>query len=458
MELHALARSASVIACMLALAGCGNRDATSPAESATLVVTVNTPIPDASAVKVSGPSAFSRTLAHTDTLRGLVAGEYDAVAANYATPDSLVSTVLTGVMTGSPVTLEPAQTGMMTANYAIRGGSGALWVGKWGTVNLAEGYTSPQLAAAGTAAPADTLGAGASLRNISGMVFDTAGNLWATDYINQRIMMFAPAQLASGVSAPVVEFSTAKEPWGMALDAQGNLWVSYYNGNYVAEYSASQVATWSGSISEPTPVLVINANIGPLGVAFDAHGNLWVAGFDVPMTYEFSAAALAAGGTVRPGDSLVSAYLAHGSGLAFDPGGNLWLGTELGYVVGYTSAQLADTARGLPTFAQTGSSRVDHVAFDNAGNLWMATETPDVLMLSPSQLASGSIVPAARTLTVASGERTFGLGFDAHSTALPLAPSYSLTARAPSVVGASLAPPPSVTPRDGVTPGNVPRR
>jgi len=458
MELHVIARSASVIACVTALVGCGNRDATSPSESATLVVTVNTPIVDAGAVQISGPAAFSRTLAHTDTLRGLVAGEYGALAANFATPDSLVSTVLTGVITGSPVTLEPPQTGSITADYVIRGGSGALWVGKWGTVNLAEGYTSPQLAAAGTATPADTLGAGASLRNISGMVFDTAGNLWATDYINQRIMMFKPAQLASGASTPVVEFSTAKEPWGMALDSHGNLWVSYYNGNYVAEYSASQLATWSGSISEPTPVLVINANIGPLGLAFDAAGNLWVAGFDVPMTYEFGAAALALGGSVLPRDSLVSAYLAHGSGLAFDPGGNLWLGTELGYVVGYTSSQLADSARGLPTFAQTGASRVDHIAFDNAGNLWMATETPEVLMLSPSQLASGSIVPAARTLTVSSGERTFGLGFDAHNASLPLAPSYSIAGRAASVVAASLAPPPIVTPHDGITPGNVPRR
>lgn len=458
MELHAFPRLAASIACAIACCGCGNRDATSPGDSATLIVTVNTPILNAGAVQISGPAAFSRTMAHTDTLRGLVAGEYGAVAPTFAMPDSLVSTVLTGVVTGSPVTLEPAQTGSVTADYAIRGGSGALWVGKWGTVNLAEGYTSSQLAAAGTATPADTLGAGASLRNISGMVFDSAGNLWATDYINQRIMKFTPAQLASGASAPVVEFSTSKEPWGMALDSHGNLWVSYYNGNYVAEYSASQLSTWSGSISEPVPALVIDANIGPLGLAFDAAGNLWVAGFDVPMTYEFGAAALASGGSVLPRDSLVSAYLAHGSGLAFDPGGNLWLGTELGYVVGYTSSQLADTARGLPTFAQSGASRVDHIAFDNAGNLWMATETPDVLMLSPSQLASGSIVPAARTLTVSSGERTFGLGFDAHNAALPLAPSYSMAGRAASVVGASRAPLPIVTPHDGITPGNVPRR
>lgn len=458
MEFHAFVRSAAVLTCAIAFAACGNRDAVSPPASASLVVVVNTPLPDAGAVIVTGPSGYSRTLAHTDTLRGLVAGEYAAAAANFATPDTLVSTVLTGVVTGSPVTLEPADIGTVSAEYAIRGGSGAMWVGKWGAVNLGEGFTSPQLAAAGSTAPADTLGAGATFRSISAAVFDTAGNLWATDYINQQIMMFSPAELASGGSSPAVVFSTAKEPWGMAFDAQGDLWVSYYNGNYVAEYTASQLATWTGSISEPTPALAVGANIGPLGLAFDASGALWVAGFDVPTTYAFSAAALAAGGTVLPTDSLVSAYLSHGSGLAFDRGGNLWLGTESGYVVGYTAAQVADTARGEPTFAQSMSSRFDGLAFDNAGNLWMATETADVEMLSPAQLASGSILPAARTLTAASGERTFGLGFDAHDASLPIAPTFAIAGRAPSSVGTSRAALPIVRARDGSRPGNVSRR
>jgi sugar lactone lactonase YvrE len=419
------------------------------------MVVVNTPIHDAGAVLVTGPSGYASTSAHTDTLHGLVPGAYAAAASSVVTSDSLVGTVLTGVVTGSPVMLEPAQVGLVSSDYTIRGGSGALWVGKWGSVNLAEGFTSPQLAAAGTATPADTLGAGASFRTISSTVIDSSGNMWTTDYIHQQIAMYTAAQLATGDPMPAVAFFTDKEPWGLAFDAHGNLWVSYYNGNYVAEYTASQVASWSGGISEPTPALVLETNIGPLGLAFDANGTLWVAGFDVPTVYAFDAAALAAGGTVLPTDSLVSAFLAHGSGLAFDRGGNLWIGTESGYLAGYTAAQLADTTRGEPTFAQPGPSRFDGLAFDNSGNLWLATETANVVMLSPSQLSSGTISPPARTLTAAAGERTFGLGFDAHDALLPLAPTYAVTGRSRSTVGASRAPVPPMVSRDGSRPGSV---
>jgi hypothetical protein len=54
MAIYAFARSAAVITCAAAIAGCGNRDAVSPPESATLMVVVNTPIPDAGAVVVTG--------------------------------------------------------------------------------------------------------------------------------------------------------------------------------------------------------------------------------------------------------------------------------------------------------------------------------------------------------------------------------------------------------------------
>jgi len=458
MALHPLARFAALVACATSATACGNRDAVSPPESASLMVVVNTPIPDAGAVRVTGPSGFASTSAHTDTLLGLVPGAYAAAASAVVTPDSLVGTVLTGVVTGSPVTLEAAQMGLVSSDYTIRGGSGALWVGKWGSVNLAEGFTSPQLAAAGTSTAADTLGTGASFRTISSTVFDSAGNMWTTDYIHQQIAMYPPAQLASGASMPAVAFFTAKEPWGMAFDAAGDLWVSYYNGNYLAEYTASQVASWSGGISEPTPALVVQTDIGPLGLAFDANGTLWVAGFDVPKVYSFGATSLAAGGTVLPTDSLVSAFLGHGSGLAFDRAGNLWIGTELGYLAGYTAAQLADTTRGEPTFAQAAPSRLDALAFDNSGNLWMATEGADVVMLSPSQLASGSITPAARTLTATSGERTFGLGFDAHDTLLPIAPSFGVAGRSRVAMGAARAPVPPMVLRDGSRPGSVARR
>jgi ligand-binding sensor domain-containing protein len=467
MKLRSFARGATVTASVLAIGACGNREVGTEAGSAELVVVVNTPIARAGSVAIHGPAASTMRVVSTDTLRGLTAGEYLARAEDASASDSLVSPVLNGVMSDSAVLLAEGEMKSITGTYVIRGGSGALWVGKWGSVNRAEGFTSPQLAAAGVATAADTVGAAAALINSSGTAFDSAGNLWVADYINQEIRKFTPAQLASGASVPEVTISTQKEPWGIALDAHGNLWVGFYNGNYVLRYDASDVAAWSGALTDPTPALSIATPIGPLGLAFDAQGNLWVAGFDLPRTYEIDAAQLGGTGSIVPTDSLASTYLGHGSALAFDRAGNLWEGTELGYIVSYTPAQLSAALHGEPSFAQQSPSyAIDGLAFDNSGNLWSSTEGPDVAMYSPAQQLSGDISSPARTLTASTGERTFGLAFNAHDAALPIASTLvsesrgsrtSRAARSARASTASRAAPPTLHQGDGSRPGNVVR-
>ncbi|HEY8795970.1 MAG TPA: hypothetical protein VIM15_13615 [Gemmatimonadaceae bacterium] len=460
MDLRSFMRHAGALLTALAVIACGNREVGTDPGSAVLEVIVNTPIARAGAVAIHGPASNTLYVSSTDTLRGLIPGQYVAHADNAAAPDSLVSPVLTGVVTGSPVMVELGRMDSVVATYALRGGSGALWVGKWGSANLAEGFTSSQLASGGTIGAADTIRAASTPSTISGTAFDTAGNMWVTDYINQQIMKFTPAQLASGGAVtPTVAIQTAKEPWGIAFDANGNLWVGYYNGNNVLEYAASDVQGWSGTLTDPAPMLTVTTPNGPLALAFDAGGSLWVAGFDVPVTYKIASSAIdagIAGGTIAPTDSLVSAFLKHGSGLAFDRAGNLWEGTEAGFIVGYTSAQLGAASHGEPNFAQESPSYgFDELAFDNSGNLWAATETPDVAMFSPAQLTSGDVTSPARTLTAGTGERTFGLGFDTHQSALPIAPAYGVVAS----VGAPLrSAPPPVQSRDGSRPGSLTRR
>jgi sugar lactone lactonase YvrE len=465
MELRSYARCATVMASVLAIVACGNREVGTEPGGSELVVVVNTPIARAGAVAIHGPAASTMRVAATDTLRGLTAGEYLARAEDASAPDSLVSPVLVGVMSDSAVLLADGETKSITGTYTVRGGSGALWVGKWGHVNLAEGFTSPQLAAAGTAVATDTVGAASATINSSGTAFDSAGNLWVTDYINQKIRKFTPAQLASGGSAAAVTISTQKEPWGIALDSHGNLWVGFYNGNYVLRYAASDVAGWSGALTDPAPALSIATPIGPLGLAFDAQGNLWVGGFDLPQTYEIDATQLAGSGSIVPTDSLVSSYLDHGSALAFDRAGNLWEGTENGFIVSFTAAQLSVASHGEPAIAQQSVGYAfDGLAFDNSGNLWGTTEGPDVAMYSPAQQASGELTLATRTLTASTGERTFGLAFNTHDAALPIAATLisgtnaARTARLPRPTAVRRSAPPVPHTGDGSRPGSVVRR
>ncbi|MEP7087887.1 MAG: hypothetical protein ABI884_11315 [Gemmatimonadota bacterium] len=457
MELRSFVRPAATLLAAVAIAACGNREVGTDPGSAALEVIVNTPISRAGAVAIEGAAAHTVVTA-TDTLRGLVPGPYTVRAANVAAADSLVSPVLWGVVSANAVMVSTDTLKSVTATYAIRGGSGALWVGKWGSVNLAEGFTSSQLASAGMMAAADTIGTSGASLTISGAAFDSAGNMWVTDYINQQIMKFSPAQLASGASTPLVTIATSKEPWGVAVDDSGNLWVAYYNGNNVLEYAASDVQSWSGALTDPTPLLTVTSPNGPLGLAFDGDGSLWIAGFDVPVTYKAAASAIhaaTAGGTTAPTDSLESPYLDHGSGIAFDRTGNLWEGTESGYIVGYTSSQLGASLHGEPSFAQQTGAAFDGIALDNSRNLWAATESADVVMFSPSQLASGDLTVPARTLTAGSGEKTFGLAFNTHDSALPISPAFGRLGGGSARLRAA---PPVVHIGDGSRPGALRHR
>ena len=467
MKLPSFVRPTAALACVCVITACGNRDNVTATPSGALAVIVNTPIAQAASVTIDGPSASPMHVVSTDTLRGLTPGQYLARAEDAAAEDSLVSPVVNGTMSDTAVMVEVDTTKSVTATYTIRGGSGALWVGKWAAANLAEGFTSPQLAAAGSAVAADTIGAAATSLTISGTAFDSAGNLWVTDYINQQILKFTPAQLAIGASTPVVAVLTGKEPWGIAFDASGNLFVSFYNGNNVLKYAASDVSAWTGALTDPAPALTIATPNGPLSIAFDSQKNLWVTGFDVPVTYEIAAASLDATGTTVPTDSLESPYLDHGSGLAFDRAGNLWVGTESGYMVSYASAQLSAASHGDPVFAQQSPTyQFDGLAFDNSGNLWAATETENVVMYSPLQQSGGDVSVPARTLVTTTGDRTFGLAFNTHDAALPIASTISASAgagasrsaRAPRATAVHCMPPPAVHPRDGSRPGSVRRR
>ncbi len=251
MDLRSFVRRAAALLTGLTVIACGNREVGTDPGTAELEVIVNTPIANAGAVAVHGPTN-TLYVSSTDTLRGLMPGQYVAHADNSAAPDSLVSPVLTGVVTGSPVMVELGRMDSVTATYAIRGGSGALWVGKWGSVNLAEGFTSPQLASAGTVGAANTIHATSADSTISGTAFDTAGNMWVTDYLNQQIIKFTPAQLASGGSqAPTVRIQTAKEPWGIAFDGTA---ISGWASTTATTFSSTRrVTSRAGAARSPIP-------------------------------------------------------------------------------------------------------------------------------------------------------------------------------------------------------------
>jgi sugar lactone lactonase YvrE len=254
-----------------------------------------------------------------------------------------------------------------------------------------------------------------------------------------RIEGYTGTQLASSTSeAPAVVLTT--DPYvsftGVAFDGQGNLWAALSGGGIgaaVVEYTRNQLAK-SG---KPTPKVTLTSNgagsLGePVGLTFDAGGNLWVVnGSSGPADHttgantlvEFTGSQLASSGSPAPAVTLgaKAGSLDQPEGLAFDPSGKLWVINDLsppGSVVAFSASQLAASGNPVPaiTLTDNGKGSVSGpaaLAFDGGGNLWMSNFN-SVVEFTGSQLTStGSPTPTV-TLGASVANCAHGLAFDAH--------------------------------------------
>lgn len=274
-------------------------------------------------------------------------------------------------------------------------GSGNLWVAL-SQGNLVVEYTASQLSVTDpgvTPTPAVTLGANAgSLSQPGGIAFDDFGNLWVANGKANTVVQFSASQLGSGQTpAPIAASATPTPsitigassgslngPLAIAFDGSDNLWVANANAGTVVEFTAAQLAA-SGT---PTPAVILSAAagsiVGPVGLAFDFNGNLWVANGNTGhnTVVEFSASQLTASGAPTPAVVLSASAgsLASPTGLAFDNSGNLWVANAAApTVVEFTTSQLASS--GSPTPNVVVSTRANSlampvgIAFDPPVNL-----------------------------------------------------------------------------------------
>jgi sugar lactone lactonase YvrE len=220
-----------------------------------------------------------------------------------------------------------------------------------------------------------------------------------------------------------ISSSTFGNPFGEAFDAAGNLWVSNWTGHTLAEFTAAQLA----STGTPTPAVVLTSTgtslDGPVGLAFDRTGNLWVADYTGGTLNEFTPAQLVASGAPVPNVTIsaTGTALQHPEELAFDTEGNLWsTSAATSQVQEYSLAQLTASGSPVPavTLTANGTSLDDPlgVAFDGSGNLWVSNSgNSTVVELARAQLAAnGSPVPAVTLASNAnhSIDDTYQMEFD----------------------------------------------
>lgn len=394
--------------------------ATDLGPTGTMVVTVTNPPFSISQYVVSGPDEYALQFTGTDTIRDLPVGTYLVGFATASSIDPIVTSLFTGVVTDSVVTVAQNDTGRASIHFVTTPGTGGLWVGS-------TNGGSPLLAQYNTQALQGGTGPELTLPTAGGLtVFDANGDLWVGSSTANTISKYPASQLiVGGSTTPVVTIAggALNGPYGLAFDPSGNLWVSNYSGNTIVEYAASQLES-SGS---PTPIIVIGgpALNHPAGISFDAYGNLWVPNAGSNTVIDFTRAQLVSGGSLAANIILtpISGSIASPHAVAFNTNGDLWVMNQANNtVVVYGPGQIVGSGALVPNGSITVPSTfsgLSAMAFDNSGDLWLTcTTSSHLIVYTGDQLASGTGPPPAQSLHTASSP--VSLAFNPRPDGLPL--------------------------------------
>ena len=327
-----------------------------------------------------------------------------------------------------------------------------LWVANGTTV--LEYIPSQFTAGVVNAAPHHIISGGA-VGTPQGVTFDSAGDLWVMDpgatvagvANTPALLKFSAMQLAALKTSPnpeptaIITSTSLAFPQQSVFDGKGNQWVSDHNNNTILVFTAAQMMATGTNATIPAVVIDSAAFNGPLGIAFDAAGNLWVAnnggvpGANNTMSaagttiVEFTAAHLPTPGNGMLTPNLTPDLTLTDNGqnsiqapweLAFDSKGNLWSSNSGGTFSLVEFAKASLMATGTPTPAVTINTTMDMgnptliatngLCFDSAGDIAATSaETPFSIPFYKAPLKSGAITPstffigAATTLNAPAG-------------------------------------------------------
>ncbi len=345
-------------------------------------------------------------------------GFYLATAARVYDEDPLVRTVYSGTVSAPSFCLTEGATYTLRVSYAPIPSSNKLWMATGKDDELA-GFSSADLAETVMTEPSVSIDAPGAVS----IAFDKDGNLWAVGPIigEDMLVRIPAAQLGeSGARQPDIKITVPEItafPYinHIAFDPVGNLWLSASD-NQLFRLNASDLATSGEKISDVLFTEVIDNQ----GIAFDADGNLWVAGGG--KVERFDASRLDLSDTDPPDLELeVEAALGNTvlgvTELAFDKAGNLW------GVAGSTIVQLAASdleGTGTQQVKANVSFDVDVLAlpltpaFDDSNGLWVSLADGRFGRFAPETLGQSAAAgaPVAPDVLISS---------DAITSSLPIA-------------------------------------
>lgn len=260
--------------------------------------------------------------------------------------------------------------------YIIYDHSGNLIISDWSNNRIRKISTSGIITTiAGTGAPGSMGDGGpataAQLYNPAGMAVDGSGNIYFSDYSNQAVRKISPSGIITKVAGTGVAATSGDggpataagihSPHGIAFDTAGNLYISEYWGDRIRMISPSGVITTVAG----TGVRAFSGDLGmataaemnqPVGLTIDNAGNIYFADQNNQRVRKIDAfgiistfAGTGSAGYLGDGAAATAAKINTPNMLSFDRWGNLFIGDQGNNVVRKVSPSGTIT-----TFAGTG--------------------------------------------------------------------------------------------------------
>ena len=376
----------------------------------------------ANSSKLYGPSGVA-----VDTHGDLFIADPVNQVVEEVTPAGRLSVVAGEGQLGSP-TPGPANSSKLGSPYGVAVDNGDLFiadeydnvvekVSPAGTLSVVAGVVGNGNGGPPTPGPART----SELDSPSGVAVDDHGDLFIADTDNQVVeevtsagrLAVAAGNVAQGPPTPGPATSSKLDtPSGVAVDAQGDLFIADWDNDVVEEVTpAGKLSVVAGDgrfDAPPTPGPADSSTLVPLGVAVDAHGDLFIADYWNNVVEEVSPAgrlSIVAGDgnvgrpTLGPANS---SRLDAPEGVAVDAHGDLFIADYWNNVVeevspaGRLSVVAGDGQLGSPTPGPATSSKLDNpsgVAVGTHGDLFIADRGNNVV----------EKVTASGTLSVVAG-------------------------------------------------------
>jgi hypothetical protein len=367
----------------LTLSACNLFTTCSVCNKGSLEVSINVPsgVTITPAVVVTGPDS-STTLSQSTTLSSLSNGTYTIAASDARESGLVVDRVFAPQVSASSVTVKANTTSKVQIDFALRPGSGKLWLPVCpdqvdpASKDQVLAFDPNQLEKSGTPTTSIMLelekGACAKAA-----VIDPTGNLLVTLFAKNQAVSFNPTQqLVSGAPIPLQVFLPYNPPLNGPLDAALNnkrFFVSNLSGQLTAKGIVGGPRV-DPDIFTPDPAVVM-----PVGVAFFGE-SLWVTS-STNTVVEYTTPQLKPGQLLPPPAITLSSLAATPTlnqpmGIAFDSSDNMWISNKGGNtIVKFTPAQYAQNGSPDPDVTLGGDtttlSKPSGLAFDNAGNLWV---------------------------------------------------------------------------------------